>query len=109
MVSNSDRKGYARIDVSASGDSTIISAPTNGHIEIDHLEMIPTGGANTITVTLGVQVFAYALDDNQAYVYDRTTDNTLQCDEATLFKINLSAATQVSGFVLYRIVGESGI
>jgi len=112
-----DKRGFAEISTSSSGDNTIIAAPSSGHIEIDHLEFIPTGGANTIIIKLAGassaanqtpgQRYAYALDDQQAYVYDRTTASCLECTEATAFILNLSAATAVSGMVQYRIVGGS--
>lgn len=105
-----DRKGFAEINTSTSGDNTIIAAPSVGHIEIDHLEIMPTGGANTVRVKLdgagGSTGYEYAFDDNQAYVYDRTTDNPITVSEATALILNLSASTKVTGFVSYRIVGE---
>lgn len=103
-----DKRGFAKISIATAGDNTIIAAPTLGHIEIDHLEFIPTGGANTVTVKMSsaaADQYAYALDDQQGYSFDRTTPNTLTCTEATAFIINLSASTTVTGFVLYRIVG----
>lgn len=114
---NTDRKVKLEINTSTSGDNTIIDAPSKGHIEIDHMEIMPTGGANTVIVKLAgagssaganpMQRFQYAFDDNQAYVYDRTTENTLECIEATALILNLSAATLVTGYVLARIVGEA--
>jgi hypothetical protein len=111
-----DRRGHAEINSATSGDLTVIAAPAKGHIEIDHLEIMPTGGANTIIIKLAgassldnqspMQKYEYAFDDNQAYVYDRTTANGLECKEATAFIINLSASTKVTGFVAYRVVGE---
>lgn len=110
-----DKRGHAEINTASSGDNTIIAAPALGHIEIDHMEIMPTAGANTVIVKLAgagssanatpMERFQYAFDDNQAYVYDRTTVNGLECTEATAFIINLSAATAVTGFVAYRIVG----
>ena len=105
-----DRRGFAKISTSASGSTTIISAPTVGHIEIDHLEILPSGGANTVTLNAADAAAAqwvYAFDDNQAYVYDRTTPNTITVAEATAFTISLGSATLVTGMVLYRIVGEN--
>ena len=111
-----DRRGFAKIDQNTAATHIIIAAPTVGHIEIDHLEIMPTGGANTVIFKLfgaasaasatPMERYEYAFDDNQAYVYDRTTHNTLNCKEATDFIINLSAATKVTGVVFYRIVGE---
>ena len=112
---NYDQRGVAEINTSTSGDNTIISTPTVGHIEIDHIEVMPTGGANTVIFKLAgaasaasatpMERWEYAFDDNQAYVYDRTTHNAIECKEATAFIINLSAATKVTGLVIYRIVG----
>lgn len=106
----------AEINTSSSGDLTVITAPTTGHIEIDHLEIVPTGGTNTIKIKLAgassaanqtpMQQYQYALDDNQAYVFDRTTYTKLECTEATAFIVNIGSATAVTGMVLYRIVGE---
>lgn len=112
-----DRRGVAEINTATSGDNTIIAAPSKGHIEIDHLEIMPTAGANTIIVKLAgassaasqnpMERFEYAFDDNQAYVFDNTVGrSTLECKEATAFIINLSAATRVTGWVSYRVVGE---
>mgnify|MGYP001613328304 FL=1 len=112
-----DKRGHAEINTSTSGDNTIITAPILGHIEIDHMEIMPTGGANTVIVKLAgassaasatpMERFEYAFDDNQAYVYDRTTVNGLECTEAAAFILNLSASTAVTGFVSYRVVGAS--
>ena len=107
---NTDRRGFAKISTSASGSTTIIDAPTVGHIEIDHMEVLPSGGANTVTFNAAdaaASQWAYAFDDNQAYVFDRTTTNTITVAEATAFTISLSAATLVTGMVLYRVVGEA--
>lgn len=107
---NTDRKAFVEINTSTSGDQTIIAAPTRGHIEIDHMEIMPTGGANTIRIKLdgaaGSIGYEYAFDDNQAYVYDRTTNNSMELKEATALILNLSASTKVTGMVQYRIVGE---
>lgn len=107
----------AEINTSTSGDNTIIAAPTVGHIEIDHLEVLPSGGANTVIFKIAgassaanqdpAQRWQYSFDDNQAYVFDRTTENTMTLTEATAFIINLGSATAVTGFVLYRVVGEA--
>lgn len=110
-----DKRGTVDINTATSGDNTIIAAPTKGHIEIDHIEVMPTGGANTVIFKVAgagsaasqtpMEQWQYAFDDNQAYVYDRTTGMSIECTEATAFIINLSAATAVTGLVQYRIVG----
>lgn len=107
---NTDRRGFAKIDVSTSGANIIIAAPTVGHIEIDHLEVLPSGGAQTVTFNsadAAAKQWAYAFDDNQAYVFDRTTTNSIEVAEATAFSITLGASTAVTGMVLFRVVGEA--
>ena len=104
-----DKKGRAEIDTSTLGDNTIIAAPSTGHIEIDHISVMPTGGANTLIFKDGsTQMFAYELDDNQGYAFDNANinNNTIALSEGQALVLNLSAATQVSGFILYRVVGQ---
>lgn len=106
---NPGRKARAEIDTASSGNNTIISAAGAGtHIEIDFLQVIPTGGANTLTFYDGsTQMFAYALDDNQAQTFDNASgDYSIDLSDNQAFVLNLSAATQVSGFVIYRVVGQ---
>lgn len=106
-ASSSDRKGFARINTATIGDNTIIAAPSKGHIEIDHINILPSGGTNTITLKSGSTTKVdYALDDNQALALDIPVQNELALAEAEALVLNLSAATLVTGFVLYRIVGE---
>lgn len=112
----SDRRIQFEINTETSGDNTILAAPSRGHYEIDHMEIMPTGGANTVIVKLAgasssanqnpMQRYEYALNDNQAYVYDRTTYHSLELTEATALILNLSAATKVTGWGLARLVGE---
>ena len=103
------RKARAEINTSSSGNNTIISAPSSGHIEIDHLNFLPSGGANTIILRDGAtQWVSYALDDSQGFTFDNTSgDNHIELGETNAFVMNLSAATLVSGFVLYRVIGET--
>ena len=110
----SDKKGFAEIDVSQTSEATIIEAPTIGHIEIDHLNILPSGGANTIVfnniydgVSGKTKNFGYSIDDNRGFAFDNgnVSDNTLVLPDATAFTITPSAATQITGFVLFRIVG----
>ena len=111
-----DRQIRVEINTSSSGDNTLAAALTQGHYEIDHIEVMPTGGANTIKLKLAgassaasqtpMEQVEYALDDNQAWVFDRTTHNTLIGKEASALVLNLSASTRVTGFILARAVGE---
>ncbi len=102
------RRARAEIDIASSGNNTIITAINPGHIEIDHINLIPTGGANTVILRDGsTQIASYAFDDNQGFAFDNASgDAPLTLSNNSAFVINLSAATQVSGFVLYRVLGE---
>lgn len=104
---NSDRKGIARINIATIATHTIIAAPTTGHIVIDHINLLPSGGANGVTLYNDTTVIAdYALDDNQALAFDLPAHNPVEVNTKKAFKIALTAATAVTGFVLYRVVNE---
>ena len=106
-----DRKDRARIDLSVAGDNTVIAAPGDGrHIAIDHLNFLCSGAANTIQLKEGADtvITEYAFDDNQAFAFDNANPdlNTLEVRTNLAFVMNLSASAAVTGFVLYRVVGE---
>jgi|TARA_R100000501_G_C2623958_1_gene117151 hypothetical protein len=95
------------ISLTAAATTDLIAAPSAGHIEIDHISLLPSGGANTITLDFGADVLTYALDDSQAYTFDNASGDTpIVADEATAVTITLSSATVVTGLVLYRVIGE---
>ena len=101
----------ADIDISSSGDNTIISAPGAGKfIAIDFITFIPT---SAVEVQLKDGSTDYGgplpLDAKQALAWENTLNNdqgiiTLSDDSA--FVINLDAAVQVGGFVRYRIINK---
>ena len=96
----------AVINISSSGDNTIIAAPTEGYIAIDHINFIPTT-AVTITLNDGNNEPAYPLDAKQAFTIENAILNPkgiITCKAGTAFIINLSAAVQVGGMIRYRIV-----
>jgi len=96
----------AVINISSSGDNTIIAAPSAGYIAIDHINFIPTS-AVTITLNDGTNEPAYPLDAKQAFTIENAILNPkgiITVDPETAFIINLSAAVQVGGFIRYRIV-----
>lgn len=108
MLTPNGRKGQARINLSTSGDNTVIAAPTSGHIEIDHISILPSGGAQTITFKSGTTtLFDFALDDQQGYTFDNTNDNPIEIAEASAFVVNISASTVATGEVVYRVVNEA--
>lgn len=98
----------ADINISASGDNTIIAAPSEGFIAIDHINFIPTS-AVTVQLKDGSTAYggAYPLDTKQAFTLENAMQSergVITCSPASAFKINLGGAVQVSGFVRYRVV-----
>lgn len=100
------------INISTSGNNTIISAPGAGHyIAIDFLALLPT-------TAVSVQFIAEAdiaitgpfpLDAKQAITFENATQNqdgVLTCGDNQAFIINLGGNVQVGGFIRYRIVGN---
>lgn len=107
-----DRKLKAVINASSSGDNTVIAAPGAGmHIVIDHFTMI---SASAVSVVLKDGSTAYSgampLGTSGTIVYDNTNDeqdkSEMELADNAAWVINLSGAVAVTGFVLYRIVGE---
>jgi hypothetical protein len=106
-------KSYkADIDISASGDNTIIAAPTGTsvYLVIDHINLIPDSSV-TMQIKDGSTSYggAYGFTANQGFVLE----NTIQCQDGIItlsansaFVLNLSSAVQVSGFVRYRIINK---
>lgn len=104
---NSDRKALARINVTTAADNTIIAAPSTGHIEIDHISVLVSGGANNLTFKNGsTTLFNFDLVNDAGWAFDNSFKNPIELSEATAFILNLGSATQVDGLVLYRVVGE---
>lgn len=98
----------ADIDIATSGDNTLIAAPSNGYIVIDHINFITTS-AVTIQLKQGTTEYggAYPFDAKQTFTIENSIQNpqgviTLLPGEA--FVMNLGAAVQVSGFIRYRII-----
>jgi hypothetical protein len=100
----------ADISISSSGDNTIISAPASGYIVIDHINFIPTTAVN-VQFKDGTTAYggAYPLDAKQAFVLENAMGSekgVITLTPKTAFVMNLSGATQTSGFCRYRIIGE---
>jgi len=104
---NSDRKVLARINTATVGDNTIIDAPSIGHIEIDHISVLVSGGANNLTFKNGATtLFNFDLVNDAGWAFDNSFKNPIELSEATAFVLNLGSATQVDGLVLFRVVGQ---
>lgn len=106
----SDMVRTAAITCSSAGDNTLIAAPSAGRIVIDHINFLPTA-ATVITLYNGAAGTAlsgpYDCDAKQGMAFDNVTsqyDGLLRCSLATAFVLNSTVATQVSGFVNYRII-----
>lgn len=109
MMPYSDRQESVAISFSASGDNTIIAAPSAGRLAIDFVSFMPTAASNITLIKGSTNITgAYPLDAKQTLTYE----NTIQNREGILgkfvngqaFKINSSVATQISGYVLYRVI-----
>jgi len=102
-----------RLQVGINKDTTanvaIIAAPGAGkRIAIDLLVLNPSGGANIATLT-GSSAVPFALADQQALVLDNSFHNPTGCfllNDNQAFSLGLSAATQVEGYAIYRIIGQ---
>jgi hypothetical protein len=100
----------AVIDLSASGDNTIITCPdTDKYIAIDHINFLVETAVD-LTFKSGSTAISgtYTLDAKQAIALDNACSSqkgVINCSAGEDFVITLSAAVQVSGFVRYRIIG----
>lgn len=86
----------------------IVAAPGAGkRIAIDFITLNPSGGANTVTMT-GSIAPALVLNDNQPITFENaihSPEGIFPCDDNQAFSLTLGAATQVEGYLLYRIIG----
>lgn len=105
-----DRKIRARINISSSGDNTIIAAPTRGKLEIDHIDFLCAGGANTVTIKDGASttIVDYDLLAAQGYQLDfnNVDRNKIVLTEGNALVINLLNASKVQGVVLAQVSDE---
>ncbi len=99
----------ATINCAASGNNTLIAAPSAGRIAVDHINFMPTA-ATVITLVRGADTAMsgpYDVDGKQAFVLENVNgdyNGVLECGLAEAFILNSTVATQISGFVNYRIV-----
>jgi len=107
-----EKRLHANIDISSSGDNTIIAAPagTSEYLAIDHINLVPNSAVSIILKTGSTSLSGtYSLTANQGFVIENSyqdQDGLLVCGANEAFIINLSGAVQVSGFIKYRIVNR---
>lgn len=102
----------AVINISTSGDNTIIAAPGAGkRIYIDHLNLL-SAGTSTVTLKNGAATAlsgAYAMTTGAGLALDNAPvleHGILECSDNIAFIINLGSAVSMQGFVRYRIENE---
>lgn len=101
----------ADIDISSSGDNTIIPAPGAGkHLAIDFITALPTTAVEVQMKTGSTNLSGpLPLDAKQPFTFEnaiRHEKGIITCVDNEAFIINLDSAVQVGGFVRYRIRGQ---
>lgn len=104
---NEDRKSVI-ISKATTAIATIIAAPDSGQrLAIDFILLNASGGANTVTLT-GTVAPVIDLADNGTLLLqnsDHDPKGVFHCNDNQAFSLTLSAATAVTGYVRYRIIG----
>jgi hypothetical protein len=104
-----DRLRTAVIDAAASGNNTLIAAPSRGYIAVDHINILPTS-AVSVTFKSGSTALTgpYPLDTKQPITLENALhhqDGVLTCAPGEALVMTLGGAVQVGGMIRYRIVG----
>lgn len=99
------------LNISSSGVNEVIAAPTDGYIAIDHINLVNTSAVG-ITFYSGSTALSgtYPLAEKQPITLENAMHNVkgvITCGKNEAFNINLDAGVQVSGFIRYRVVGNS--
>jgi len=108
MLRYSETERTATINISSSGDNTIVVAPGAGkRIYVDYVSFLPTT-AVAVTFKSGTTALSgpYPLDTLQAFTAENASQiesGIIECADNSAFVINLGSAVQVGGFVRYRI------
>ncbi len=101
----------ADINFSTSGDNTVIAAPGVGkRIRIDHINFIPAAATN-IQLKDGVTNYGgvYTLLASTVVFIENTSQDqhgVIELSDNAAFVMNSTVATQMGGFVKYRIMNE---
>lgn len=107
----------ANIDISTSGDNTIIAAPTTegNYLAIDFISLIPTTAVTvqfvdgTVAETQSDYGGPLPLDAKQALTWENAVSNehgVITLSPNNSFVINLDGNVQVGGMIRYREVGN---
>lgn len=103
------------INISGSGDNTILTPATNQAIHIHYLELQNTSGTQTTVIfkdgTTAFNGAGWLMSGGTDYTFSpgrQEESNTarkieMHCGVGNAFKINLSGANQHSGFMLYSL------
>lgn len=96
------------VNTSTTGDNALIPAQGEGtNIYIDFILLHPSGGGQTLILkSASDEIFRMVLDDNQPFTVENTIhdpEGIIMCGDNEAFNLNLSAATQVTGYIKYRI------
>lgn len=105
----STRPIIAPINISSSGQNIIIPASTDKYIYIKQLVIIASGGANTLTLnkfngSVAEDLSVLPMQLNGNFVFENTGPDLpfwIDIEPGKSFRINLSAATGVTGHVIY--------
>jgi hypothetical protein len=104
---NEERKSVV-ISKATQAIEEIIAAPGSGkRLAIDYLALNASGGANTVTLTGSVAPVFDMVDNTNLILKnsDHDPEGVFHCDDNQSFSLTLSAATAVTGYARYRIIG----
>ena len=99
----------ASINISTSGDNTIISAPgANKNLAIDFITLLPTTAVEIQMKTGSTNIGGpLPLDAKQPFTFENAPGHQrgiITCANNEAFIINLDSAVQCGGFLRYRIM-----
>jgi hypothetical protein len=98
----------APVNTATSGDNTIVAAPSGTGMIRVHGYVLDAGGAVSVTWkndAIASLTGAMSLAANSALVAPEAPDGWFDLSPAAGLVLNLSAAVQVSGHVLYSVKG----
>lgn len=107
-----ENRVLALIDISSSGDNTIIVAPTgtSAYIAIDHINFVSDSAVSVLLKSDTNELSGtYSLTSSQGFVLENSyldPNGVITCVAGEAFIINLDSDVQVSGFIKYRIVNQ---